>query len=252
MKILLTNDDGYDAPGILAVAKELQREHEGVLAAPSEQKSASGHGITIRKPLLVKEVKLQGFHGKAYSINGTPADCVRVAIDKLTEGQVDIVVSGINYGPNLGTDVLYSGTVSAANEASMYKLPSIALSLNITDDFQDFSIAAKISKDIIERAAEKNLEGDVVLSVNFPGLPENKIRGIKVCKVGAKSYTNSYVPLREEMGGIVYELRDELIDIHHEDTDTFFLKDGYITISPLQYDLTNFNLMKEVEKWYKK
>ncbi len=250
MRILVTNDDGIDAIGILALAKELEKNHEVIVSAPSEQRSASGHSITITKPLLVKEVKLPGLKSKAYSVNGTPADCVRVALDKLTEGKVDMVVSGINYGVNLGTDVLYSGTVSAAIEAALYKLPSIAVSQEVKGGWEDFTAAAKYASLVVKTAKENDLEGNTVLSVNVPALPEEEIKGIKVCKVGARSYTNNYVPIRQEDDGVVYELRDELIDVHHEDTDTFYLKYGYVTISPLQYDLTKFALIKDVSKWF--
>lgn len=250
MRILVTNDDGIDAIGILALAKELEKEHEVIVAAPSEQKSASGHSITITRPLLVKEVKLPGLKSKAYSIDGTPADCVRVALDKLTDGNIDMVVSGINYGVNLGTDVLYSGTVSAAIEAAFYKLPSIAVSQHVKDGFENFNTAAKYASSVLKIAKENDLEGKMVLSVNVPALPQEEIKGIKVCKVGARSYTNNYVPIRQEEDGVVYELRDELIDVHHEGTDTFYLRDGYVTISPLQYDLTNFSLINDVSKWF--
>ncbi|WP_040211463.1 5'/3'-nucleotidase SurE [Clostridium polynesiense] len=250
MRILVTNDDGIDAEGISALAKELEKEHEVIVAAPSEQRSASGHSITIQRPLLVKEVKIPGVKSKAYSVSGTPADCVRVALDKLTDGKVDMVVSGINYGVNLGTDVLYSGTVSAAIEAALYNLPSIAVSQHIGSEYYDFNVAAKYAAKIVKIAHKNDLEGKTVLNVNIPGVPEDEIKGIKTTKVGAKSYTNHYVPLRQEDGGVIYELRDELIDIHHEDNDTFYLNDGYVTISPLQYDLTNFNLINEVTKWF--
>lgn len=250
MRILLTNDDGFNAPGILAIGKVLQKDHEIIIAAPKNQKSASSHSISLRQPLLVREEKLEGIKGKIYSIDGTPADCVRVAMDKLVDGKIDMIVSGINFGLNSGTDILYSGTVSAAIEGSMHGLPAIALSQEIDENFTSFTLASVYGKKIIEDVINRGLEQGMVLNVNFPIAHEDTLKGIKVCKVGVKSYTNSYVPIKEEEDGIIYELRDENIDITHEGTDTFYLKDGYITISPLQYDLTNFSSIIEIEKWF--
>ena len=250
MRILLTNDDGFNAAGIIAIAKEMQKDHEIIIAAPKSQKSASSHSISLKQPLLVREEKIEGISGKIYSIDGTPADCVRVAMDKLVDGRVDVVVSGINYGLNSGTDILYSGTVSAAIEGSMHGLPAIALSQEVNEDSGSFSLSSIHGKRIIEEVIDRGLEKGMVLNVNFPIANNDTFNGIKVCKVGVKSYTNSYVPIKQGEDGIVYELRDENIDITHEDTDTFYLKDGYITISPLQYDLTNFNSIIEIEKWF--
>ena len=133
MKILLTNDDGIMAEGIQTLAKELEKEHEVIIVAPDIQKSAQSHAITLFKPLVIKTVKLEGIKGKAYSVNGTPADCVRAGIEALTDKPIDLVFSGINIGLNSGMDILYSGTVSAAIEASIYNMPSIAVSTEYTN-----------------------------------------------------------------------------------------------------------------------
>src|SRR5690606_32311726 len=128
MRLLLVNDDGIHAEGINKLAMELEKKHEVTIVAPDDERSAQSHALTLRKPLVVKEVKLGGIKSKAYSVSGTPADCVRIAIDKLLPEPVDMVISGINRGLNVGMDVLYSGTVSAAIEANLYNIPSIALS----------------------------------------------------------------------------------------------------------------------------
>ena len=128
MKILLTNDDGVHALGIYALAKVLEKEHDVIIVAPSEQKSASSHAITIRNPLYMGETQLDGIKSKAYWVKGTPADCVKLFFEKINNEKIDFVISGINDGYNLGTDVLYSGTVSAAIEANIYNIPSIAVS----------------------------------------------------------------------------------------------------------------------------
>ncbi len=131
MRLLLTNDDGINAKGIYALAKELEKNHEVIIVAPDNERSACGHSITLTRPLIVKEIKLEGLKSKAFSVDGTPADCVKIAINKLIDSKIDMVVSGINKGLNLGTDVLYSGTVSAAIEASIYKIPAMAISMEI-------------------------------------------------------------------------------------------------------------------------
>lgn len=246
MKILVTNDDGVFAPGINALVKELEKEHNVIVVAPDNQRSASGHSITIGRPLLVKEVKLEKCRSTAYAVDGTPADCVRIAIDKLTGGNIDVVISGINNGYNLGTDVLYSGTISAAIEASIYKLPAIAFSQFASNNIEDFQESAKFAMQIINKILAQNIEGNTVFSVN---LPEECI-GIKVCKIGARAYTNNYVAIEQQEEGVLYELRDELINTRSEDTDTEYIEKGYITITPLQYDLTNFQLIHQISKWF--
>lgn len=155
MKVLITNDDGINAKGIYVLAKEIEKEHEVIIAAPDNQRSACGHSITLTRPLIIKEVKLEGVESKAYSVDGTPADCVRVAVDKLVDGKVDIVISGINKGVNLGTDVIYSGTVSAAIEAAIYKTPSIAISSEFKDEKENYEIAAKTVLSVLKKLQVK-------------------------------------------------------------------------------------------------
>lgn len=251
MKLLLTNDDGVNAEGIYALAKELEKEHDIIIVAPSSQKSACGHSITLSRPLLVKEVQLEGINSKAYSVDGTPADCVRIALDKLVDGKIDMVISGINKGPNLGTDVLYSGTVSAAIEGAMYKVPAVAVSLDVyKKENGNYEAAAKYANSIITMAKENNIGENIVLNVNVPNISEDDIKGIKVCKIGSRTYTNNFIALREDSDGVLYDLRDKLIESHHDDTDTYYINEGYVTITPLHYDLTNFNLLFDVSNWF--
>ena len=152
MKILLTNDDGIMAEGIYTLAKELEKDHEVIIVAPEIQRSAQSHAITLFQPLVVKEVELEGLKSKAYSISGTPADCVRTGLEVLADGPVDMVFSGTNIGLNSGMDILYSGTVSAAIEANIYKIPSIAVSAELVDGNARFDIAAKYAKKILENS----------------------------------------------------------------------------------------------------
>ncbi|MBU3111931.1 5'/3'-nucleotidase SurE [Clostridium lacusfryxellense] len=253
MRLLLTNDDGINAKGIYALAKELEKEHEVIIVAPDKERSACGHSITLTRPLIVKDTNLIGLKSKAFSVDGTPADCVKIAINKLIDNKIDMVVSGINKGLNLGTDVLYSGTVSAAIEATIYKIPAIAISMEIQQNAKSdetYEIAAKYAREILLKAKENNLANDIVLNVNIPMLKEDEIKGIKVCKIGSRLYSNTYIESNGENNETQYKIKGVVEDIHEEDSDTIYLKDGYVTVTPLHYDLTNFKILKDVCEWF--
>lgn len=250
MRLLLTNDDGINAKGIYALAKELEKNHEVIIVAPYNEKSACGHSITLSRPLIVRETRIKGLKSKAFSVDGTPADCVKMAINKLVDGKIDMVVSGINKGLNLGTDVLYSGTVSAAIEATIYKIPAIAVSMEIQRNIENYEMAAKYAGEILLKAKENNIKNDIVLNVNIPMLKENEIKGIKVCKIGSRLYNNRYIETSGENNETQYEIKGEVIDIHEEDSDTIYFKEGYVTVTPLHYDLTNFKMLNETRKWF--
>lgn len=251
MKLLLTNDDGIQSPALLALAKELEKEHELIIAAPDTQKSATGHSITIQTPIIIRPVTLKGISSNAYSISGTPADCVRVAIDKLANDNFDMVVSGINLGTNLGTDVLYSGTVSAAIEAAIYKIPSIAISSEVRKEKLCYDIAAKFAPKILNIAIKNGIREDLVLNVNVPCVEEKDIKGIKVCPIGDKTYDNYYLESTTENNEIAVLLRGTPNANVGENTDKFYFNNGYVTITPLHYDLTNFKILNEVDNWFK-
>lgn len=250
VRLLITNDDGITAKGIYALAKELEKNHEVTIVAPHSERSACGHSITLTRPLVVRETTLKGLKSKAFSVDGTPADCVKIAINKLIHGEIDMVVSGINRGLNLGTDVLYSGTVSAAIEAAINKIPSMAISMDIKKDVETYEIAAKYATEILEKAKDNHIGNDIVLNVNIPMLNENEIKGIKVCKIGSRSYENIYIETIGEDNEIQYEIKGEVKDIHEENSDTIYFKEGYVTVTPLHYDLTNFKILNDVSKWF--
>ena len=250
MRLLLTNDDGINAKGIYALAQELEQNHDVIIIAPDNERSACGHSITLTRPLIVREVKLEGLKSKAFSVDGTPADCVKIAINKLLSEKIDMVVSGINKGLNLGTDVLYSGTVSAAIEAAIYKIPSMAVSMDVTKDIETYEMAARFASEILRKAQENNIKNDIVLNVNIPLLQENEIKGIKVCKIGSRLYNNCYIETIGENNETHYEIKGEVKDIHEENSDTIYFKEGYVTVTPLHYDLTNFKILNDVGKWF--
>jgi len=253
MRLLLTNDDGINAKGIYALAKRLEKDHEVIIVAPDCERSACGHSITLTRPLVVREIKLAGLKSKAFSVDGTPADCVKIAINKLVNDKIDMVVSGINKGLNLGTDVLYSGTVSAAIEATIYKIPAMAIStevLNNTENDENYDMAAKYAGEILLKAKKNNIENDIVLNVNIPILKESEIKGIKVCKIGSRLYNNTYIQSIGENNETQYKIKGEVKDIHEENSDTIYFKEGYVTVTPLHYDLTNYKILNGVRLWF--
>jgi len=250
MRLLLTNDDGINAKGIYALAKELEKNYEVIIVAPDKERSACGHSITLTRPLIVKETKLVGLKSKAFSVDGTPADCVKIAINKLVDAKIDMVISGINRGYNLGTDVLYSGTVSAAIEATIYKIPAMAVSMEIGKNVETYDMAAKYAGEILLKAIENNIKNDIVLNVNIPLLKENEIKGIKVCKIGSRLYNNNYIESVGENNETQYQIKGAVKDIHEEDSDTIYFKEGFVTVTPLHYDLTNFEILNDVSDWF--
>lgn len=248
MRILLTNDDGIMAEGIYTLAKELEKDHEVIIVAPEVQRSAQSHGITLFEPLTIKEVELDGLKSKAYSTSGTPADCVRVAMEVLVKEPIDLVFSGINYGLNSGMDILYSGTVSAAIEANIYKVPAIAVSAELMDKDINFEIAAKYAKDILERFDEDLINSKIVLNINTPYGHEGDIKGVKVCKIGGPIY-DYYIMEYNEEGDRVLKVKGRKDTEIDEETDRDYLRQGYVTVTPLHYDLTNYNLIERVKDW---
>ena len=249
MRILLVNDDGINSEGIRVLAEELEKDYELIIVAPEDQRSAQSQAITISKSLIVKETEIKGIKSKAYSVSGTPADCVRVALDNLIEEPVDFVISGINTGLNAGMDVLYSGTVSAAIEANIYKLPSMALSAEWKDGKIDYYLAAKYGRYILEKAKDDFIKNNIVLSINTPYLEGEEVKGIKVCKIGDIVYDYYTVESYGENGEKILKLHGRQDVDFQEDTDRYYLSKGYVTITPLHYDLTNFNLIDKVKSW---
>lgn len=243
MNILLVNDDGIEAEGIKVLAMELEKENKVIIVAPDDQRSACGHSITLGKPVTLKEFKIQDVKSKAYSLSGTPADCVRIGILEACKNfNVDVVMSGINRGVNLGRDILYSGTVSAAIEASMNELPAIAVSAHLKGEKINYKLAAKYAK-----KALKLVDKNVLLNLNVPCIEENKVKGIKVCKSGGRLYEDNYKEIDRQEGQVTFITNGLLNEVHDEDTDVKYLKEGYVTITPLQYDLTNYSILKEAE-----
>lgn len=252
MKILITNDDGIKAPGIIALAKEISKNHEVIVVAPREQKSAASHSISIHNPIKIREEKIDGVDCKVYSVVGTPADCTQAGLSLLCEN-VDLVISGINRGLNCGTDILYSGTVSAAVEGAIYGVPSIAMSMEVDwERFdEDYEKAAKWASRILDTVEGEYLRKDVVINVNVPNLYENEIKGVKVCRIGKSTYKTQYI-LIEENEDKVYKTAGTRNEIEEDDSDIYYLSKGHVTVTPLHFDFTNFKILDEVKGIFEK
>lgn len=248
MKILITNDDGIMAEGIYALAKELEKDNEVTIVAPESQRSAQSHAITLHKPLTIKEVKLEGLNSKAYSISGTPADCVRASMELIVDKNIDIVFSGINAGFNAGMDILYSGTVSAAIEANIFNKPAIAVSTQWVEDKFNYEIAAKYARKILEETKDYLLKTNIVLNLNTPYELDSIDKEIKICKIGGVIYDYYYIE-QSENDEKVLKLKGRKETEFLEGTDRYYLSKGYPTLTPLHYDLTNFDLIESVKGW---
>lgn len=247
MKILVTNDDGVFADGIKNLAKSLSEVGEVYVIAPNRQRSASGHSITMHKPLRAEKVNFFDTDIPAWAVSGTPSDCVKLGIEAIMKEKPDIVFSGINKGANLGTDVLYSGTVSAAIEGAMFGLPSIAVSLQYGKEM-DFTYAADFSKKISKMVYHKKLPVDTLININFPN--SKKINDVKITTLGVRRYKNSFVERIDPHGNSYYWMGGEALDENNgEKTDIWAVKNNYVSITPIHFDITNYQLIEQLKDW---
>ncbi len=248
MRVLLTNDDGIFAKGIEALYEALVAEHDVVVVAPETEQSAVGHAITFLDPLRVKPVKRNGaFFGHACS--GTPADCVKLAVRELMRPLPDVVVSGINLGANVGINVLYSGTVSAATEGAILGFPAVAVSI---DSFEpsDFSAATEAVLRILDRIRRFGLPRGVSLNVNVPNVPASQVRGIRVTHQGQLTYQESYDRRVDPRNRVYYWLTGNIVETENSpDADVQALADHYISVTPIQHDLTHYGMLEELKRW---
>lgn len=247
MRILLTNDDGIYAPGLFALYEALQDEHQLFVVAPESEMSAVGHAITLTLPLRVRASKRKGaFFGHA--VNGTPADCVKIAVQELMDRPPDIILSGINLGANVGVNVLYSGTVSAATEGTFLGIPSAAISLNALKN-PDFRVAAEFSRELIRFMTEATLRKGTALNVNVPALPKEAISGVCVTRQGTARFKEFFERRSDPRGNTYYWLSGEVpVEDRNPDTDAVLLKQNKITITPITFDLTCETELKRLKE----
>lgn len=252
MHLLVTNDDGVLAPGLLALAEELRKKYQVTVLAPDRNWSASGHVKTMHRPLRVKEVLL-GDETIALASDGAPSDCVALAMLGLVEGGIDLVVSGINPNANLGHDVTYSGTVTAAMEASIWGIPGVAVSLDSPDNHLgdlDYGPAARVAVRVVEKVIEHKLHSKTVLNVNVPYLADDEIKGYQITRQGLRVYRDRLDRRLDPRGQSYYWIGgDTPTGVREEGTDIGSLANGFVSITPLQLDLTAIETLAAVREW---
>ncbi|HUQ67138.1 MAG TPA: 5'/3'-nucleotidase SurE [Flavitalea sp.] len=249
--ILITNDDGITAPGIRNLVDAVKDLGKIVVVAPDKPQSGMGHAITIGHPLRLHAV--QTFEGiEAYQCTGTPVDCVKLAVDKILHRKPDICLSGINHGANHSINVIYSGTMSAAVEAAIESIPSIGFSLLDYSIEADFSAAKTYARNIVIKMLATKLDKHTILNVNFPAVDMKLIRGVKLCRQAYAKYEEDFLERDDPHGRKYFWLTGEFVNFDKgRDTDVWALKNNYVSIVPVQFDMTNYVLKTKLEKTWK-
>lgn len=244
MHILLSNDDGYLAPGLAALAETLGKSHTISVVAPDRNRSAASNSLTLERPLRAT-VADNGFT----AVNGTPTDCVHLAITGLLESEPDIVISGINDGANMGDDVLYSGTVAAAMEGRFLGFPAIAVSMGSFDP-QHFQTAAMAVMQVVEQLEQQPLKQDSILNMNVPDLPWDEIKGIRATRLGNRHKSEGVIRDTDPRGEPIYWVGPPgKTQDAGEGTDFHAVEHGFISITPLQIDLTRYDTLQGLGEW---
>ncbi len=246
--ILITNDDGISAPGIKNLVEAVKNLGKVVVVAPDKPQSGMGHAITIGQPLRMNKVDI--FDGvEAWQTSGTPVDCVKLAVDKVLHRKPDICLSGINHGANHSINVIYSGTMSAAMEASIESIPSIGFSLLDFNIEADFTASRFYVNKIVSALLKQKMDKHLLLNVNIPATKHELIKGIKICKQAYAKYEEDFDERKDPQGKKYYWLTGKFVNFDKsKDTDVWALKNNYVSVVPVQFDLTNYTLKKQLEK----
>jgi len=248
MRILLTNDDGIHAEALAEFRRSLSELGDVIIVAPAKETSGAGHSFTFNRPLTHFPIRKNGeFFGHA--VEGTPTDCVKLGVTSILDSPPDVVISGINIGENVGINILYSGTVAAAVEGAMLGVPSIAFSLSYSGQpriADGCIVAASLLKELLA-----NHRSEIkVLNINVPNLPRNEIRGVKITRQSCLVYDESFEKRTDPRGGDYYWITGRLDASKSEpDSDIAALIDGYVSITPLHYDLTHYDSIKAIQNW---
>jgi 5'-nucleotidase len=250
VRILLTNDDGIYAPGLRAMRRELQKLGEVTVVAPATEQSAVAHSITLLTPLIVQEVLDEENQPMGWAVEGRPADCVKLALLELLPKAPDLIVSGLNAGSNAGINVLYSGTVAAAIEGSFFQTTSIAVSFEYTRPKLDFPKGANLARRVVEQILARQPAKGSLFNVNIPSLEKGPIKGIKTAPHNVIPYVEKFDRRVDPRGRVYFWVAPgQLRPDPHPDNDVTALAEGYITVTPLQFNLTNRPLLKEMSTW---
>ena len=249
--ILVTNDDGVSAPGIRSLVEAVKDLGKVVVVAPDKPQSGMGHAITIGHPLRLYEVDI--FDGiEAYACSGTPVDCVKLSVDKVLHRKPDICISGVNHGANHSINVIYSGTMSAAMEAAIESIPAIGFSLLDYSAQPDFSASQHYARLLVKKVLSKKMPQHFLLNVNIPKLPPEQIKGYKICKQAYAKYKESFIERTDPHNRNYYWLTGEFVNFDKSrDTDVWALANNYVSVVPVQFDLTNYKIKEKLEKDWK-
>ncbi len=252
MKILISNDDGVMAEGIKALVSELSKEHDVYVVAPDRERSAAGHSLTLHTPIRVEELESKFGAKRIWITSGTPGDCVKIGINAILseEEKPDIIISGINHGPNLGTDILYSGTVSCAMEGAMMGYPSVAVSLaSMSSEPELFQNVAKFVAKFLHKIKEFNFPPKTILNINVPGLMPEDLAGVAITRLGGKMFTDEYDKRVDPRGKVYYWMAGELIKAcENDDSDINAMRWNKVSITPITFEMTHASVMPELEK----
>lgn len=248
LRIMICNDDGIDAPGIFALVQEIRKLGDVTVVAPANQQSAVGHAITINYPLrAVPFRKNNEFFG--YAVEGTPADAVKLGVRFLMKQPPHLLISGINHGSNTAINILYSGTVSAATEGTILGVPSMAVSLT-THQEADFSYAARFTLRLAKLVVGRGLTPGTLLNVNIPAVPETEIRGVRVTRQGQSNWEDTFDVRRDPANREYFWLTGRLLVTDTDgDTDVVAVRDRYVSVTPVRYDLTDRSMAAVMETW---
>jgi 5'-nucleotidase len=251
MRILLTNDDGIYAPGLRALYPQLKKLGEVLVVAPATEQSAVGHSVTLTSPLIAQEVLDDDQHLMGWAVEGRPADCVKLALRELLPWKPDLLVSGLNAGSNAGINVLYSGTVAAAIEGAFFRVTSIACSLEYRKLRPlDFATGAGYAREVVEQIVARNPATGSLFNVNIPSLDRGPVRGVRVMPQNLAPYIEAFDRRTDPRGRVYFwTTPDFSCPDPHPDTDVFAMAEGYITVTPLQFNLTDAPALAAMRDW---
>ncbi len=252
MKILISNDDGVMAEGIKALTTELSKEHDVYVVAPDRERSAAGHSLTLHTPIRVEELESKFGAKRIWITSGTPGDCVKIGINAILgeDEKPDLIISGINHGPNLGSDILYSGTVSCAMEGAMMGYPSIAISLaSMSSEPELFQNVAKFMAKFLHKIKDFNFPPKTILNINVPGIMPEDLAGIAITRLGGKMFTDEYDKRIDPRGKVYYWMAGELIKhCENDDSDLNALRWNKVSVTPITFEMTLNSARPELEK----
>jgi len=248
LKILVTNDDGIFSSGIFSLWEVAKEFGDVTVVAPNSEKSAVGHGITISKPIYIKEItRKNSFNG--YAVSGTPADCVKIALNNIMSNPPELILAGINIGSNLGNNIIYSGTVSAAREGSFLGIPSFAISLDTFNPISSFNSPKSIIRRIINKIDLSKIPLGSILNINIPNCNVDEVKGIRITKQGNQYFKDSFEECFNPRGVPYFWMKGETIDKDRSlELDGYAVKNNYISVTPLSFKMTNNSFFDDLKK----